>query len=121
MTQERAGLGLDDDQIDLEELAGASQQPQQDKEALKKALDKAGEQTGFVSREAVKKKPRKRSPYIVQKNTKMRVGMPELLAKITEAIGSGSDQETLEKALLALVEKEKKADLKKKYLELTKY
>lgn len=48
----------------------------------------------------------------------MRIGMPELLADITSRIRSDSDQETLERAILALIEKEKLNDIKVKYNEL---
>lgn len=125
MTQERAGFGLNSDnsdpnQIDLEELTGAANSLHQDTSKLKKALQSAGEETGFNRSEAPKKKVRKRSPYVIQKNIKMRVGMAELLAEITAALKSGSDQETLETAMLSLLEKEGLNDLKEKYERLIK-
>ncbi|MBE4231387.1 hypothetical protein HJ082_20880 [Vibrio parahaemolyticus] len=44
--------------------------------------------------------------------------MPELLADVTTAVGSGSDQETLERAILALIEKENLDDIKVTYQKL---
>lgn len=56
--------------------------------------------------------------YLIQKNIKMRLGMPEILAKLTAATGGKSDQETIEKALLALIEKEGLKTLKAEYKKL---
>jgi hypothetical protein len=121
MSRERVGLGLnDDEQIDIEDLTGGTEQPQQDQETLKKALDKAGEETGFVSREAPKKKMRKRTPYIIQKNMKMRIDMPELLADLTKIIQSSSDQETIEIALGVLIERKGVKGLINRFEKITK-
>lgn len=122
MTQQRAGLGLDEDQIDIEELTGATPQPPQDNAALKAALDKAGEKTGFVSRETPKKqrgRP-KGSPYIVQKNFKARLGMSELLAELTKQLKNKTDQETIEQAIGALIEANGLKGLAVKFEKMTK-
>jgi phosphoenolpyruvate-protein kinase (PTS system EI component) len=121
MSRERVGFGLnDDEQIDIEDLTGGTEQPQQDQEKLKKALDKAGEETGFVSREAPKKKMRKRTPYVIQKNMKMRIDMPELLADLTKRIQSSSDQETIEIALGVLIVQEGVKGLINRFEKITK-
>jgi hypothetical protein len=121
MSRERVGFGLnDDEQIDIEDLTGGTEQPQQDQETLKKALDKAGEETGFVSREAPKKKMRKRTPYVIQKNMKMRIDMPELLADLTKRIQSSSDQETIEIALGVLIVQEGVKGLINRFEKITK-
>ena len=118
MSQKRAGLNLEE-QTDLEDFTGATEQPAPMNQAeIKKKLAKAGEQTKFVSREPKKKgkvgRP-KSTVYLVQKNIKMRLGMPEILAEVTAATGGSSDQETIEKALLAFIEKEGLKALKTKY------
>lgn len=118
MSQKRAGLSLDN-QTDIEEFTQTEQQPAPvDKAEIKKRLSKAGEITGFGSREPKKKgkvgRP-KSTVYLVQKNIKMRLGMPEILAEVTAATGGNSDQETIEKALLAFIEKEGLKALKAKY------
>lgn len=66
------------------------------------------------------KKKRQRSPYVIQKNIKMRMGMAELLADLTHKAQAGSDQETLELAILALIDKYGYEDLLQRYKELTK-
>jgi len=104
--RERASLGFDDegtqDQIDLEELAGATEQPKPTAEQ-QKALVTEGAKHGFVSREP--KKRRRVSPYTAQFGGKCREGMKALFQDIGEHLGC-YDTETLEKAILALIEKE---------------
>lgn len=110
----RETKSFDDDHIDLEELAGRTKKKQDDV-AIVTAI---AQKSNFSSRGDNKKKGRKRSPYVIQKNIKMRIGMPELLADITSYIRSDSDQETLERAILALLEKEKLDDIKVEYNKL---
>lgn len=110
----RETKSFNDDLIDLEELAGRTKKKQDDVDIV----TAVAQQSNFSSRGDNKKKERKRSPYVIQKNIKMRIGMPELLAGITSRIRSDSDQETLERAILALIEKEKLNDIKVKYNEL---
>lgn len=115
-TQQRAGLGLDDDQIDLEELTRAAPKAAPaNKQQLQKVLDKAGEQTGFVSRQP---RRRRRSPYGAQFGGKCREGMKPLFQEIGERLNC-YDTETLERAILALLEKEGLDDLKAKFKKLT--
>lgn len=58
---------------------------------------------------------KKRTPYILQKNFKMRVGMVELLEEITEAIAAKSEQEAIEIALGALIACKGDENLKARY------
>lgn len=104
MGKERAHVNFDDDdQIDLEELTKMTSHPKITK-SQKKLLSEEAEKTGFVSRDPIKKRTnRKRSPYVLQKNIKVRIGMSELLADITNAIGAESDQETIEIAIRSLL------------------
>ena len=121
MVKERAHIDLDDDQIDLEDLTGKPQHNRPSAEQVRKTVTKVSENSGFVSREPKKKgkvgRP-KSTVYLIQKNIKMRLGMPEILAKLTAATGGNSDQETIEKALLALIEKEGLKTLKAEYEKL---
>jgi hypothetical protein len=116
MSENRTSLGFDDD-IDISELTKVKVKPRPTPD-MAKALSEASADLGFVSRESKAKKVKKRSPYVVQKNIKMRIGMSELLNEVTLSVGSGSDQETLEKALLSIIEEKNLVNLKKKYLEL---
>lgn len=117
MPNQRSSLGLDDDnQIDLEELTGARQRPAPTAEQTK-AIMKAGEAQGFVSRQPTKR--RKVSPYTAQFGGRCREGMKALFQDIGERLGQ-YDNNTLEAAILALIEKECLDDLKAKYEELTK-
>lgn len=116
-SQQRTSLGLDDEeQIDLEELAGGTQRPALSPEK-QKAILKAGEQTGFVSRQPTKR--RKVSPYTAQFGGRCREGMKPLFQEVSERLGQ-YDNQTLEAAILALIEKEGFDDLKEKYAELCK-
>ena len=62
-----------------------------------------------------RRSPRKRSPYVIQKNMKMRIGMSELLAALTKKIKAGSDQETIEIAIGSLIEREGLQALKTRF------
>ena len=110
---------FDNNQIDLEELTGNNIKPLLTPEQ-QEAVRSIAEQSEFVSREVQQKKPRKRSPYIVQKNMKMRLGMPELLEELTKKIKTGSDQETVERALGFLIEQQGTKAMLLKYEKLTK-
>ena len=125
--QERASLGFDDedsqeiptkDQISLEELTGATEQPKPTPQQ-QKALIAEGAKHGFVSREP--KKRRRVSPYTAQFGGKCREGMKSLFQDIGEHLGC-YDTETLDKAILALIEKEGLQDkaIGKQYRELIK-
>lgn len=119
MTKKRAHLSFDDESIDLEEITVAipKQRPNMKQ---RQQIDHDAEKLGFVSREVVKRRGRKRSPYVIQKNIKMRFGMPELLADLTQEISSGSEQETLELAIVALAQKHQMSTIVKKYEDLIK-
>ncbi|MEJ1295897.1 MAG: hypothetical protein RPU64_09090 [Candidatus Sedimenticola sp. (ex Thyasira tokunagai)] len=116
-SQQRSPLGLDDENpIDLEELTGAGQRPAPTVEQTK-AILKAGEQTGFVSREP--KKRRRVSPYQAQFGGKCRDGMKPLFQEVAERLDI-HDTKALELAIKALIEKHGYDDLLAKYEELTK-
>lgn len=118
----RISLGLDDElpsSIDLEELAQFNSDPTRPSTGLQEALEKEGEKFGFVSRQSKRRPVKKRSPYIVQNNLKMRVGMKEIFQEISLRLET-YDQETLELALLSLIEKENLDDLLPHYHELVK-
>lgn len=114
---QRETRSFESDQIDLEELTGTHKPlPTAEQQQAVKAI---AEHSEFISREVRQKKPRKRSPYIVQKNIKMRIGMPELLAELTKKIKTRSDQETIEKALGLLIEREGTKAIISKYEKVT--
>ncbi len=115
--KQRISLDLGEDNIDLEELTGLSTHVYKPTVHQQKAMEEEGEKLGFVSRQSRKRPVRKRSPYTVQNNFKTRVGMKELLQEVSDRLET-YDQETLELAMLALIEKEKLNDLLKKYNEL---
>ena len=106
----------DELQIDLEELTGAIRKPKPTAEQ-KRAMKAAAEQSSFSSREP--KKRRKISPYTAQFGGKCREGMKTLFQDIGGRMG-GYDTQTLELAILALLEKEQFEDLKRRYEELVK-
>ena len=108
-----------EDTIDLEELTNTSSKPKATDHDIE-VVAAIAQKSSFASRGDISKKVRKRSPYIIQKNIKMRLGMPELLMEVTNEINAHSDQETLERALLALIEQEELSDLKSAYLSLVK-
>lgn len=123
MPNDRASLGLDDieDDIDILELStptavNAPKTNHKQQKELAAKLTKAGEQHGFVSREAkpVTKRRRKVSPYTAQFGGKCRPGMKELFQKIGDELHC-YDTETLEEAILALIEKNKLNSLKTEY------
>jgi len=120
MDRKRAHVSFNDEQIDIEDLVGVKPQPKVT-EQQKQSIAKNAEETGFLSREVIQKKPKLRSPYVIQKNIKMRIGMAELLAELATKIGAGSDQEALERAVLALIEKEKLNDLQNQYNRLINF
>ncbi len=106
-----------DDDLDIAELASYTKKVSisQDESHIVKSI---AEKSSFASRGDNKKKPRKRSPYVIQKNIKMRIGMPELLVEVSRRLGVKTDQETLERGILALMEKEGLEDLTKSFFEI---
>ena len=114
--KKRTSLDFGDDLIDLNELTGG-QRPVLTKKEQKAFLD-AGEKTGFVSREPTKKR-RKVSPYSAQFGGRCREGIKALFQEIADRLNLYETQ-TLELAILALIEKEGFDDLKKRYEYLVK-
>jgi len=112
MADKRVQLSLDDDEIELEELIDSRQSFKTSPEQTKR-LAEASQKHGFTSREPTKKR-RKVSPYTAQFGGKCREGMKQLFQEIGDRMKT-YDTETLELAILALIEKEKLNDLKKAY------
>ena len=114
MGEERASVFDDDSQIDLEKLVGkgSTNKPPIDPEKVQEVAS----QSGFTSRQAKKRRVKRRSPYTVQANLKTRLGMKELLQDLSDRLDK-YDQETFELALLALMEKEGMTDLIERYKE----
>lgn len=118
MSKAREHLSIEEDHIDLEELISEPKSPPSREEFER--MQRAGEKFGFVDRSPKVKKQKKRTPYIIQHNSKMRLGMKELLNDLTVYIEAKSDQETLERGILALIEKENAENLLIRFNELIK-
>lgn len=112
-TRER--LSLEED-INIEDLV-LSPTPPPTYDQFNK-MKQAGELFGFTDRSPKPKKLKKTSPYIVQHNTKLRLGMKELLNDLMIEIGARSTQETLELSILAMIEKSGNKELLKKFNQL---
>lgn len=110
---ERAPLILDDD-IDLSELTSTNSKRLTPKEQSE--VYAGSEKIGFVSRQSSRKRV---SPYTAQFGGKCRVGMKALFQTIATEMDK-YDTETLELAILALIEKEGLEHLKVQYEELVK-
>lgn len=117
MSSERASLGLNEEQIDLEELVIKGQQAHKLTLDQQMAMEREGAKLGFVSRQP--KKRRRVSPYTAQFGGKCREGMKSLFQDIGEHLGC-YDTETLEKAILALIQKEGLDKLENRFYEITK-
>ncbi len=115
--QQRASLGLSDEQeqIDLEQLTGAGYRTPPTPEQQQKFMA-AGAASGFISRQPAVRR-RKRSPYNAQFGGKCRAGMKELFQEVADRMDL-YDTQTLEAAILALIEKEGFDDLKQQFKEL---
>ncbi|AZQ13300.1 hypothetical protein [Shewanella khirikhana] len=99
-TRQKIVIGAEDDislEAVLEKSVRIPQEPLSDRQL--REIEAQSESMGFARRQN-----RKRSPYVIQKNIKIRVGMDELLAELGQAIGSKSDQETFDIAISKLVE-----------------
>ncbi len=96
MSNDRASLGLDEEQIDLEELITKGHQPHKLTQEQQKIMQRGGEKLGFVSRQP--KKRRRVSPYTAQFGGKCREDMKTLFQDIGEHMGC-YDTVTLEKAI----------------------
>jgi len=73
--------------------------------------------SGFVSREPTPRRRRRRTPYTAQFGGKCRGGMKPLFQEVADRLEL-HDTQTLEAAILALIEKEGFDDLKQRYKEL---
>lgn len=113
--QQRASLGLDDEkeQIDLEELTGTAHRPPPTAEQQQQIME-AGAASGFVCREPTPRRRRRRTPYTTQFGGKCREGMKLLFQEVADRLEL-HDTQTLEAAILALIEKEGFNDLKQRY------
>lgn len=116
MSKERAHLNLNDD-LDLSSFTpkpkGKAEKPDI------KALESVAEQSGFISREAKRRRKRQRSPYQAQLNLKCREGVKALFQELGDRLNV-HDHTTFEQALLALIEKQGYSDLEARFKELTK-
>ena len=117
MSNDRASLGLDENQIDLQELVIKGEQSHKLTPDQQKIMEREGAKLGFVSRQP--KKRRRVSPYTAQFGGKCREGMKTLFQDIGEHMGC-YDTETLEKAIFALLEKENLYELQKRFKEITR-
>ena len=113
MAKEREALNLLDDSIDLEEL---TQKPAPPKQIGKAQLEEIAKHTGFVSRQPRKK--RSRTKYTAQLNIKVREGVRPLFQELGAHLET-FDNETFERAMLALIEKEGTKEQLTRFKELT--
>lgn len=106
MGNQRAGFGLDDDTIDIEELVETKPKPKP-KPADKTKITEVAEQSGFTSREPAprQRRRRKKSPFTDQQAIRVRPGMKSLFQDLGEHLDV-MDHTTFEKAIEALIEKE---------------
>ncbi|GAW86394.1 conserved hypothetical protein [Bathymodiolus platifrons methanotrophic gill symbiont] len=122
MGKERTGLGIEEidpeDTLDLEEVISSSKGHSRSN-ASEAEIKTASEKAGFPSRQPRSKRVRPKSPYTVQSNLKTRAGVKELFQEIGARLEI-FDQETFERALVALLEKEKMKDLEKEFRGLIK-
>lgn len=117
MAKEREALNLFGDTsegIDLEEL---TQKPLKSKQMGKAQLEEIAKQTGFISR--LPRKKRSRTKYTSQLNIKVREGVKPLFQEIGEHLET-FDNETFERAMLALIEKEGTKEQLTRFKDLTK-
>ena len=106
MSKKRVPISLDDnDSVDIMTLAATKNTNKTDK----KVLDQISESSGFTSRSS-RRVIRKRSPYTIQHNFKLRPGMKEIFQEVGARFGV-YDHTTFERALIALLEKENMVDL----------
>jgi hypothetical protein len=123
MGKERGGLGIEDigqeSSIDLEGAISSSKTHKTPTAAIETEIKAASEKAGFPSRQVRTKRIKPKSPYTIQSNLKTRAGVKELFQEVGARLGV-FDQETFEKALFALLEKEKMQDLEAELRELIK-
>ena len=80
-------------------------------------IEEIGAELGFVRREVTKQRRKRKSPYQAQANIKCREGIKELFQVIGDKLDV-YDHTTFERAILALIEKEKLKDLEARYHEV---
>ncbi len=124
MVRERAKFNFDEEEatddgeirtgVDIEEIVGVKTSPEITNQQREIIIEEA-KKAGFISREP--KKRRKVSPYTAQFGGKCRVGMKELFQDIGAQLGK-YDTQTLELAIIALIEKENMEDLEKQFYDL---
>lgn len=109
-------LDIDEEDIDISQLSNTRKsKPQPKPKTDDSVLKKTAEASGFVSRQP---RSRKRSTFTEQMNFKCRPGMKELIQGVGEALDV-RDYDTLERAVLALIEKEKLSEQAKRFREIT--
>ena len=121
MSNQRASLNLDTlnseaTPIDLTELAGKS--TPHNKSVNIHEIERVAEASGFVSRISSKRRLKPRSPFVVQHNFKMRLGMDKIFQEIGARL-KVYDHTTFEHMVLALLEKEQMTDLISQFREIT--
>ena len=113
MQQERAKLNLDDedDGLDLTSFKPT----EREKEANQSLVEKASMDAGFPSRSPKKKRRRRKpSPHVDQVNIRCRSGMREIFQELGEHLKT-RDHTTFERAIRAVLVKEKLNDLLKEF------
>jgi len=121
MGRQRAGITLEntktaDATVGIEEVITK-------KEPLraidKSEIERIAHESGFVSRSPISRRIRPKSPYTIQLNFKTRPGIKEIFQEVGARLQT-FDHTTFERALLALLEKEKMKDLNKELTALIK-
>lgn len=98
---------IDSDEVDIDLASLVTSSPARATTADSEKVKKSAEESGFVSRVSKKTRRRgKRSPYVEQKNIKVRIGVSDLYIDIGEKLGV-NDNEVFDLALQALLEKTK--------------
>ena len=105
--KDRASFSLDDD------LSSFTTKPISNNNVDQKAVEKAAKDQGFISRTAVTKKSKRRTPYTEQNNFKSREGMKDLFLEFCEEEGVFW-QEGLEQAMCMLIQKKGSKELAKR-------
>lgn len=117
MGRERTGLDLseENEELDITLVVGQAHRAV-DKPVNTRIVTEEAIKAGFVSREP--KMRRKKSPYTEQFGGRCRKGMKELFQDAGDVLGL-YDTQTLELAVLALLEKEELTDLIMRYNVIT--
>lgn len=110
-SKKRAALQFDDlESIDISEIA----QPKKKITNFEKAaIERVAEKSGFVKR-SPSRRSRPKSSHVIQVNLKSREGVKEIFQDIGAQLGI-FDHTTFERAIQALLEKEKLTNLLKEF------